>query len=72
MVSHRILLYIHLHRLVHLGSQTQILYVKLGAQFVLVGLIQCCEAQKPSKYFSRYEFVVGYCMHQEKRPIKNP
>jgi len=36
MVSHGIL-HIQLHWLVHLGSQTKVLYVKLGAQFVLTG-----------------------------------
>jgi len=37
LVSHRMLLYIHFHRLVHLGSQTKILYVNLTAQFGLTG-----------------------------------
>jgi hypothetical protein len=47
-VSHRILLYVHLHKLVHLGPQTKILYAKLAAQFVLNGhrlwKVQCCKA----------------------------
>ena len=37
LVSHRMLLYINHHKLVHLGSQTKILYVNLAAQFALTG-----------------------------------